>query len=180
MRHADLAKTTRSASLIISRLVAQYSAVPSMAKTRNTLISPKPLSQTIVPSPPQSPASETACKPLRRTLICRFDFRRVKKCQPKERTNFKFSTDPYQLSRTFELWIKTPLVRRQQHFGEMVVLCFTVAVFIKHAIIYGDTSFAVSPEQCNQVDAGDDRLSFSRPVPINKGNKFPRGRAARY
>ena len=33
------------------------------------------------------------------TLICRFAFRRVKKCQSKERASFRFSTEAYQLSK---------------------------------------------------------------------------------
>src|SRR5438045_2724112 len=99
MRHADLASVLRSSSVISRRLVAQYSDVPSVARTRNTLTSPKPLSQQIVPSPPASLASETACSLPPETRIWRFAFRRVRKCQPKERTNFKLSIEAYQLSK---------------------------------------------------------------------------------
>ncbi len=99
MRHAALAWVSRSRSVIARRLVAQYSDVPSMARTRNTLISPKPLSQQIVPSPPVSPTSTTAYKLPPLNLICRFDLSRVKKCQSKARISFKFSTEAYQLSK---------------------------------------------------------------------------------
>jgi hypothetical protein len=109
MRHALLACVSRSASVISSRLVAQYSDVPSVARTRNTLISPKPLSQQSVPSP-HSPASETACSlPLRLTLICRFAFSRVKKCQPKERDQFQFSIEAVPTVETNQFGIKTAL-----------------------------------------------------------------------
>src|SRR5215204_1851 len=99
MRHVASAKSTRSDSVISSRLVAQYSDVPSVAKIRNTLICPNPLSHTSVPSPPVSPASETACSFPPATLICLFAFSLVKKCQPKERHNFKFSIEEYHESK---------------------------------------------------------------------------------
>lgn len=124
MRHALLACVSRSASLIFWMLVAQYSDVPSVARTRNTLISPNPLSHTIVPSPPARPASETAFNPLRLTLICRFDFRRVKKCQPRARTDFRFSIEPYQLSKQTRLGFKPRFACLKQHFGEMVGFWF--------------------------------------------------------
>ncbi len=75
------------------------SDVPSVARTRNTLILPKPLSQQTVPSPPVSPASDTACKEPCPTLICRLPFSLVRKCQPKARHNFRFSIEAYQLSK---------------------------------------------------------------------------------
>ena len=111
-------------SLGFGHLSKQYSDVPSVARMRNNLIPPNPLSHTTVPFPPPSPASETARNPLRLTLICRFSFKRVRKCQPKERTGFKFSIEPYQLSRTFHLRIKSAPVRCQQHFGKMVASWF--------------------------------------------------------
>ena len=69
------------------------------ARTRNTLISPNPLSHRSVPSPPPKPASETASSLPPATRICRFDLSPVKKCHDRERTNFRFSTLAYQLSK---------------------------------------------------------------------------------
>ena len=106
MRHAASANFSRSASLIRRRLVAQYCDVPSVTRTRNTLISPNPLSQTIVPSPPPNPAAATASNLPVPTRICRFDFSRVKKCQPTERTNFRLSIEAYQLSKQTRAGLK--------------------------------------------------------------------------
>ncbi len=73
---------------------------------------------------------------------------------------------------TNKLRVKAALVRLKQHFGEMIVFRFPVAVFIKYAIIYRNDPNAVSPQQSNQVDSIDDGLLLARPMPINKGVKL--------
>ena len=81
---------------------------------------------------------------------------------------------------TNQIWTKTALPCGKQHFGKMVVPGFAIAVFIKDAVITGNTSLAVSPKQRNQINAGDDRFLLARPMPVNKdvefGKRFLKGR----
>lgn len=92
---------------------------------------------------------------------------------PAERaTEFQVFNRAVPTIKTNQLRVKSALESLKQHFGEVVVLGFPVAVFIKNAIIYRHAPFAVRPEQGNQVDSVDDLFLLSRPMPINEGIKF--------
>src|SRR6185369_1939197 len=53
----------------------------------------------------------------------------------------------------------------------MLVLSFTVAVFIKHAIINRHTTNAVRPQQSYQIDAFDHFFLLAGPMPIDQSVK---------
>lgn len=69
---------------------------------------------------------------------------------------------------TKHLWSKAAFVRLQYHLREMIVLCFSVRIFIKNTIITRSCPIAVCPEQAYQVDARDNFFVFARPAPVNQ------------
>lgn len=70
--------------------------------------------------------------------------------------------------KTNHSWSKAAFVRFDQHLREMVVLGFTIRVFIKNSIITRHGAPPVRPEQSYQVDAADHFLVFARPMPVNQ------------
>ncbi len=67
---------------------------------------------------------------------------------------------------------KAAFVRFDQHLRKMVVLGFSIRIFIKNAVISRHCPVAVRPEQSNQIDAGDDFFLLARPMAIHERVKF--------
>ena len=82
--------------------------------------------------------------------------------------------------KTNKFRLESAIVRFNKHFRKMVVFGFAVCVFIKDSIIERNRPVAVSPQQTNQIDAENNRLVFSRPMPRTKsvvcGKRFIKSR----
>lgn len=128
MRHADLPRISRSVSFISRRLVAQYSDVPSVARTRNALISPKPLSHT------ERPIAAAQCAFRYHLQTAAADSDLPVRFQPGQKMPAQSAAQLQVLNRriptieTNKLRIESAFKSLQKHFRKMVVFCFPVAV----------------------------------------------------
>ena len=68
--------------------------------------------------------------------------------------------------------MKAALEGFDEHFCEMIVFRFAVAVFVKDAIVCRDAPVAVRPQQSYQIDTINDRFLFARPMPVTQRVKL--------